>query len=257
MKRVFTIYMLLMTMCISAMAQNFTVSGIVTDAKTNEPLIGANVMIKNESGLGVITDANGKFTFKGVNEYQILVFSYIGYDNIEIPIKDQRVFKVQMNESDNNVLNEVVITGTGSKTKVNLTGAITTVEVAQLQAAPSANISNALAGVVPGIQAQQTSGKPGSTSEFWIRGISTFGANTKALVLVDGFERNLDEINVEDVESFSVLKDASETAIYGSKGANGVVLITTRHGKDGKIKINAKVESFYNTFTKLPDFVDV
>ena len=256
MKRVFTIYMLLMTMCISAMAQNFTVSGIVTDAKTNEPLIGANVMIKNESGLGVITDANGKFTFKGVNEYQILVFSYIGYDNIEIPIKDQRVFKVQMNESDNNVLNEVVITGTGSKTKVNLTGAITTVEVAQLQAAPSANISNALAGVVPGIQAQQTSGKPGSTSEFWIRGISTFGANTKALVLVDGFERNLDEINVEDVESFSVLKDASETAIYGSKGANGVVLITTRHGKDGKIKINAKVESFYNTFTKLPDFVD-
>ena len=115
---------------------------------------------------------------------------------------------------------------------------------------------NALAGNVPGILAMQTSGKPGSVSEFWIRGISTFGASNSALVLVDGFERSLDEINVEDVESFSVLKDASATAIYGSKGANGVVLITTKHGKAGKINISAKAETFYNMLTQVPDFVD-
>ena len=109
------------------------------------------------------------------------------------------------------------------------------------------NLSNALAGNVSGVLAMQTSGQPGvNTSEFWIRGISTFGANSSALVLVDGFERDLDEINIEDIESFTVLKDASTTAIYGPRGANGVVLITTKHGKEGKIKINAKVETSYN-----------
>ena len=95
-----------------------------------------------------------------------------------------------------------------------------------------------------------------NTSEFWIRGISTFGANSSALVLVDGFERDLDEINIEDIESFTVLKDASTTAIYGPRGANGVILITTKHGKEGKIKINAKVETSYNARTVTPDFAD-
>ena len=102
--------------------------------------------------------------------------------------------------------------------------------------------------------AMQTSGQPGqNTSEFWIRGISTFGANTSALVLVDGFERDLDDVNIEDIESFSVLKDASATAIYGSRGANGVVLITTKHGGAGKINIDAKVETSYNTRTITPE----
>ena len=151
----------------------------------------------------------------------------------------------------------MVITGTGAQKKLTVTGAITnrwTVDV--LKANPSGSMANALAGNVPGILAMQTSGKPGSVSEFWIRGISTFGASNSALVLVDGFERSLDEINVEDVESFSVLKDASATAIYGSKGANGVVLITTKHGKAGKINISAKAETFYNMLTQVPDFVD-
>ena len=104
----------------------------------------------------------------------------------------------------------------------------------------------------------QSSGQPGkNTSRFWIRGISTFGASSDALILVDGFERsNIDDINIEDIESFSVLKDASATAIYGSKGANGVILITTKRGKEGKININAKVETSYNTRTITPQFVD-
>ena len=108
------------------------------------------------------------------------------------------------------------------------------------------SVVNALAGNVAGVLAMQTSGQPGrNTSEFWIRGISTFGASTSALVLVDGFERDLDDVNIEDIEDFSVLKDASATAIYGSRGANGVVLITTKHGKPGKINIDAKVETSY------------
>lgn len=117
-----------------------------------------------------------------------------------------------------------------------MTGAVTNVNVGDLKRFPTSNMSNALAGNVPGIIARQTSGQPGkSTSEFWIRGISTFGASSSAYILVDGFERSsLDELNIEDIESFTVLKDASATAIYGSKGANGVVLITTKRGKAGK-----------------------
>ncbi len=162
-----------------------------------------------------------------------------------------------MKESEASELDEVVITGTGAQKKLTVTGAVTTVNVDDLKSNPSANLSNALAGNVAGVLAMQTSGQPGvNTSEFWIRGISTFGANNSALVLVDGFERDLDEINIEDIESFTVLKDASTTAIYGPRGANGVVLITTKHGKAGKININAKVETSYNTRTITPEFAD-
>src|SRR5690606_21387621 len=121
---------------------------------------------------------------------------------------------------------------------------------------PSTSMADALAGEVPGIMAMQSSGRPGEVSDFWIRSISTFEASSAAWVLVDGFERDMNEINVEDVESFTVLKDASATAIYGSRGANGVVLINTKKGKDGKVNINARAEGFYSQFTKLPDFVD-
>ena len=114
---------------------------------------------------------------------------------------------------------------------------------------PSSSVVNALAGNVAGVLARQTSGQPGqNVSEFWIRGISTFGAGTGAYILVDGFERSMDEINIEDIQDFSILKDASATAIYGSKGANGVVLINTKHGKSGKIKIDIKAQTTYNRF---------
>ena len=116
-----------------------------------------------------------------------------------------------------------------------------------LMANPSSSVVNALAGNVAGVLARQTSGQPGqNVSEFWIRGISTFGAGTGAYILVDGFERSMDEINIEDIQDFSILKDASATAIYGSKGANGVVLINTKHGKSGKIKIDIKAQTTYN-----------
>ncbi|SJN44601.1 TonB-dependent receptor [Sphingobacterium sp. JB170] len=239
----------------NAIAQvEIVVQGTVTDINKH-PISGVSVSISNTPGLGSITDIDGKYSLK-VNSYQTLVFTYLGYQKQEILVKTQKEINVELKESDASVLNEVVVTATGAQKKIAITGAITTVDVEQLKSNPSSSVADGLAGVVPGIMAMQTSGRPGSISEFWIRSISTFGASNAALVLIDGFERDLNEINVEDIESFSVLKDASATAIYGSRGANGVILITTKRGKEGKVNIHAKVEGFYNTFTKLPEFVD-
>ncbi len=255
MKNFLFICMLLLGLSTSALAQeSIVVTGVVTDTN-KEPMIGVNVSISNIPGLGAITDLNGKYSIK-MPPYHKLVFTYIGFEKVEVLVKEQRTVNVTMKEASAREIDEVVITGTGAQKKLTVTGAITNVDVDVLKANPSGSMANALAGNVPGILAMQTSGKPRSVSEFWIRGISTFGASNSALVLVDGFERSLDEINVEDVESFSVLKDASATAIYGSKGANGVVLITTKHGKAGKINISAKAETFYNMLTQVPDFVD-
>ncbi|MCW0484021.1 SusC/RagA family TonB-linked outer membrane protein [Gaoshiqia sediminis] len=231
------------------------ITGIVTD-QNKETLVGVSIYVAEIAGLGTITDGEGKYKIK-VPKYQRLTFSYIGYDKVEVLIKEQRVVNVTLNESENSLLDEVVVTGTGTQKKVSVTGAITTVDVKELQATSASNVSNALAGNVPGVMAWTTSGQPGKNrSEFWIRGISTFGAGSSAYVLVDGFERDLNDLNIEDIESFTVLKDASATAIYGSKGANGVILITTKRGKAGKVNIDAKVETSYNTRTITPEFVD-
>ena len=239
----------------NAMAQEeVTIKGVVTDTN-GEPLIGANIIVKDMPGLGTITDLDGAYSLK-VTTFRTLVFSYIGFETEEVLVKDQRVINMTLKESVTQLIDELVVTATGPQEKVAVTGAITNVDVEELKANPTTSIANSFAGVVPGIMAMQTSGRPGSVSEFWIRSISTFGASNAALVLVDGFERDLNEVNVEDIESFSVLKDASATAIYGSKGANGVILINTRRGKDGKINISAKMEGFYNRLTQLPEFVD-
>lgn len=231
-----------------------TVTGTVTD-ENREPMIGVNIYVKNEPGFGVNTNLDGKYTIK-VKRNAVLVFSYVGYDKQEAEVSGRTLINVQMASNDNNVLNEVVVTGAGAQRKASISGAISTVEVKTLKV-PTANITNALAGNIAGVISMQVSGEPGANqSEFWIRGISTFGAGSGALVLVDGFERPFNEINIEDIESFSVLKDASATAIYGARGANGVIIITTKKGDAGKININGKVEYGYNTRTRTPEFVD-
>lgn len=236
--------------------QTVTVKGTVTDMQ-GEPMIGVNIIVKDVPGLGAVTDLDGRYQLK-MEQFHKLTFSYIGFKPVEILVKDELTINVKMEESEGSVLDEVVVTGMGTQKKLTVTGAITNVNVEELKRTSTSNLSNALAGNVPGIMAMQTSGQPGkNTSEFWVRGISTFGASNSAYILVDGFERNnLNEINIEDIESFSVLKDASATAIYGSKGANGVILITTKHGKAGKVNISAKVETSYNTRTITPEFVD-
>lgn len=231
------------------------VSGLVLD-ENKEPLIGVNIVVKDVPGLGTTTDIEGRYKLS-MEPYNRLIFSYIGYEKLEVLVKEQPVVNVELKPSDALALNEVVITGTGVQKKLTVTGAISTVKVSDLKVSPSSSVVNALAGNVAGVLAMQTSGQPGNNvSEFWIRGISTFGAGSSALVLVDGFERDMSQLNIEDIESFTVLKDASETAIYGSRGANGVVLISTKRGNEGKINIDAKVESIYNTRTFTPKFVD-
>ncbi len=256
MKNIFTIFTLLLFGFSGLFAQQkVEVTGIVTD-EYNEPLVGVNITVSDVPGLGTITDLEGNYRI-AVEDYRKLIFSYIGFETVEILVRNLRVINVVMKESTTQLIDELVVTGIGSQRKLTVTGAVTTVNVNELKSAPTASIVNTLAGRVPGIMAMQTSGQPGKNfSEFWIRGISTFGANTSAYVLVDGFERDLNEISIEDIESFSVLKDASATAIYGAKGANGVILITTKHGKPGKINIDAKVETSYNTRTITPEFVD-
>lgn len=258
-KHIIIAFMALLCLNMQAVAQEeaktIEVTGTVVD-ENNEPLIGVNVSVKNVPGLGAITDIDGKYRLR-TEPYVRLIFSYIGFETKEILVKTQQKVNVKMKEAEAKALDEVVVTGTGAQKKISVTGAITSVDVDDLNHNSSSSLANALAGNVAGILAQQNSGQPGEgTAEFWIRGISTFGASNAALVLVDGFERDLNDLNIEDIESFQVLKDASETAIYGSRGANGVVLITTRHGKEGKVSISAKVETTYNTRTFTPEYVD-
>ncbi|MEA4917012.1 TonB-dependent receptor [Proteiniphilum sp.] len=242
-------------MGVSAQKKSVQVSGTIVDEQ-GLPLIGATVIVKDRPGLGVASDIDGKYKLT-VESFQYLVFSYLGYETQEHLVKDQDiVLDIVMEESKANVLDEITVTGMGPQKKVTVTGAITTVDVTTLRT-PVSSISNALAGNVAGVLAMQRSGQPGSnTSEFWIRGISTFGGSSSALILVDGFERSMDELNIEDIESFSVLKDASATAIYGSRGANGVILINTKRGNEGKVEVNAKSEYTWTTRTRTPKFAD-
>jgi TonB-linked SusC/RagA family outer membrane protein len=236
-----------------AQIRQITVTGQVKD-ENNQPMYGVNVIIKNEVGIGTITDEAGIFKIKA-GENDVLVLSFIGYEKLEVKINGRSQLKVSMVPSSE-AIEEVAVVAHGTQRKTSIVGAVTSIETKTLNVA-SSQPSNALAGNVAGIIAVQRSGEPGkNNSEFWIRGISTFGANASALVLVDGIERDFDEVNVEDIQDFTVLKDASATAVYGNRGANGVVLITTKRGKTGKLNIHAKVEGGLSARSKMPDYVD-
>ncbi len=252
-------FFLLLFATMSAISQNnrMTVYGKISDKESGEPLSGVSVSVINTAGLGTFSKKDGSFSIK-VEAYHKLLFSYVGYDTTQVQIVTNDTVNVLMQKSNINSMDEVVVTAVGTQKKSNVTGAITTVDMEAIgKTSPSSSIVNSFAGNVPGIMAMQTSGQPGKDiSNFWIRGISTFGASNGALVLIDGFERDINEVNIDDIKSISVLKDASATAMYGSKGANGVVLITTKHGGVGKTNINVKVETSYNTRTITPEFVD-
>ncbi len=232
--------------------------GTVMGSDDEEPLIGASVMVKN-TNTGTMTDIDGNFKIDINDPNKLLVISYVGYEPLEIALRNLKdEGNILRLKPSSNALEEVVVTGMGARKKITVTGAVANVNMDDLKHYSTSSMSNALAGNVPGILAMQSSGQPGkNVSEFWIRGISTFGASKSAYILVDGFEReNIDDLNIEDIASFTVLKDASATAIYGSKGANGVVLITTKRGKEGKLNVNVKFETSYNTRTKTPKFAD-
>ena len=250
----FVLFLSLATMLCAQEEQNFILFGTVYD-EMNEPIPGANVYVKDKPGVGVTTDIDGNFKLK-VNQYDVLVVSFLGYENFEKRLVNKQAnLKVTLKPASKEI-DEVVVVGMGTQRKVSVAGAISSIKPAELDV-PSTNIVNTLGGRVPGIIAVQHSGEPGKNiSEFWVRGIGTFGASSGALVLIDGLEGDLSQIDAADVESFSVLKDASATAVYGSRGANGVVLVTTKRGLEQKLKITARANFTVSQLKRLPDYVD-
>ena len=218
---------------INIMNQDGVVSGIVRDA-TGMPLIGVSVMVKGTMQ-GVVTDMDGKFSLE-VPRGSVLVFSYIGMQSVEMSVTDQKDLNIVMKENSE-AIDEIVVVGYGTVKKSNLSGAVSTVSSKDLKKLPAANLSQALQGNAPGLYTQQSNRNPGSDVTMKIRGNNSFTGG-EPLFIVDGFPivsgGGIQAINPNDIESVSILKDASSTAIYGARAANGVVLVTTKSGKIGK-----------------------
>ena len=229
-------------------AQDRDVTGTVLD-ETGAPVAGAYVLVKGETR-GALTDADGKFSIK-VKPSDTLTASFLGYEDLSIPVAQQADITFRLVPQANQ-LEEVVKVAYGAQRKASVIGSITTVDAQQLQA-PMGTLSTGLAGKLAGVVAVQHTGEPGSSAEFWIRGVNTFGANSYPLILVDGVERSMDLVDVEDIASFSILKDATATALYGVRGANGIVLITTKRGAESKPKISVKIEGGLTSPTQLPE----
>ena len=248
---------LLLLFC-SAFAQaqggGVNVKGTVVD-NAGEPLIGASVVVKGNAGLGAVTDFDGNFQLKVPSESSIIVVSYVGMNTKELKVGRERTFKVVL--TDNTQLTEVVVVGFGQQKKASVVGAITqtTGEVLE-RAAGITDIGAALTGNLPGVVTTASQGMPGEEEpKIQIRGASSWN-NSEPLVLVDGIERPMSSVDIQSVATISVLKDASATAVYGVKGANGVILITTKRGAEGKAQISVSANAIMKIPSKLPDKYD-
>ncbi|WP_308747201.1 SusC/RagA family TonB-linked outer membrane protein, partial [uncultured Bacteroides sp.] len=239
----------------STQQKGIKVTGNVSDEK-GEPLIGVTIILKNDSTVHALTDMNGNYHLIVPERKSVLSFRYIGFVPKEEVVNNRKVVNVQMVE-DVGQLDEVVVVAYGAQKKESVVGSITTIEPAKLKVSTTRSISNNLAGTVAGVLAVQRSGEPGyDNSSFWIRGISTFqDAGQNPLVLIDGIERDLNNIDPEEIESFSVLKDAAASAVYGVRGANGVILINTKRGQVGKPRVTVKAEFAATQPVKLPEYL--
>lgn len=231
--------------------------GLVKDEQGN-PIIGASIQLKN-TGTGVITDLDGLFQIQVTDKNSVIVISYIGYVTQEISVGDRSSITVQLKE-DTKSLEEVVVTAFGAtQKKETMVGSIQQVRPAELKV-PSSSLSTSFAGRMAGVIAIQRSGQPGADgADFWIRGKSTFGDATGVLIVLDGVEISSSDLNALDpevIESFSILKDATATAMYGTRGANGVMIVTTKSGQDLlKPIINFRLETSMSQLTSVPEMV--
>lgn len=237
----------------SVYAQEKTVTGTVTD-ESNMPLPGVNVIVKNTSR-GASTDFDGNYSISAA-QGETLVFSYVGFKNKEIPIGSANNYNVSL-ETDNAQLDEVVVIGYGTQKKTSVTGAVASFEAEGLVERPLVRMDQALVGQLSGVRVKQTSGVPGAGFTIQVRGSGSITAGNEPLYVIDGFPLDTDgqpsNINPNDIESIQVLKDASSTAIYGARGSNGVVLITTKKGKSGKPKITFNTYAGWNETVKKLD----
>lgn len=231
-----------------------TVTGTVVD-ENDLPVIGANVLVKNTVN-GVTTGVDGKYSISLDNGGGVLVFSFLGYVTQEVAVAGRTSVDIKL-LPDSEQVEEVVVVGYGTQKKASVVGAISTVDVANLKF-PSSNLSTNLAGNLAGVISMTRSGEPGKNgaADFYIRGISSFQGTVTPLVLVDGVERDIDLVDTDDIESFSILKDASASAVYGVRGANGVILITTKKGNVGRPEIKVRAEAGITQPTVMPRFVD-
>ncbi|RAV58455.1 SusC/RagA family TonB-linked outer membrane protein [Mucilaginibacter rubeus] len=229
------------------------VTGRVTDEK-GIALPGVSVKVKG-TDRGGIADAKGNYQIQINADSEILVYSFIGYKNQEVAVTNKKVIDIQMQPAADNELKEVAVVAYGTQKKVSLVGAQSTIDIENLKQ-PVSDVTTLLAGQVAGVIGVQRSGEPGrSSADIWIRGISTF-TSSYPLVLVDGIERSINNIEPEDIQSFTILKDASATAVYGVRGANGVIIVQTRRGVAGKPKINVDFYEGINSFTRIPKMAD-
>lgn len=234
--------------------KELTIEGTVV-GEADEPLANVSIYIKDKAGTGTSTDGNGRFNIS-LTYGDRLVFSFVGYETAEqVILESSNNFIMKLTETSSEI-DEVVVVGLGaSQRKISSVGAITTVDVKDLQT-PAPSIANLLGGRAAGVISMQSSGEPGQNiADFWVRGIGTFGANSSALVLIDGLEGDLNTIDPADIESFSILKDASATAVYGVRGANGVVLVTTKKGLVDRIQITGRVNSTLSRLNRLPEYL--
>lgn len=238
--------------------KKYQFKGTVID-DNGEPVIGASVSIKGETGNGVITDLDGKFVLTSTAGKITLEISYIGYKSVVVEATSGKPLQVKLQE-DNQVLSEVVVVGYGTQKKESVVGSVQVVKPKELNV-PSSNLSTGFAGRLAGVVAVQRSGEPGADgADFWIRGISTFNGTKSPLIVIDGVQASTSDLNALDpevIESFSVLKDATATALYGSRGGNGVMIVNTKSGRESeKAIVNIRIENSYSTHIKTPEFVD-
>lgn len=257
MKRSFTLIAMLMLFAVGAFAQQggvIAVKGSVVDG-SGEGLIGATVRIKGDASSGTVTDFDGNFSIKVPSESSVLEISYVGMNTKSVKVGKQRNLRIEL--SDDNALQEVIVVGYGQQKKASVVGAITqtTGEVLQ-RAAGITDIGAALTGNLPGVVTTASTGMPGEEEpQIVIRGASSWN-NSSPLILVDGIERPMSSVDMQSVATISVLKDASATAVYGVKGANGVILITTKRGQEGKAQISVSANAIMKIPSKLPDKYD-
>jgi len=219
------------------MLQQQKITGIVTDKTSGEALAGVNVVVQGTT-TGAITDAYGKYLIAVTNNNVNLEFSFIGYEKVTVPINGQSVINIQL-VNNSTLLDEVVVVGYGVQKRRDVTGATSTLKADVISSRPITRVDQALQGTTPGVSVNSNSGQPGTTLSVRIRGTNSIAGSNDPLYVIDGYiGGNIESISPEDIESLEILKDASATAIYGSRGSNGVVLITTKTGKEGKMRVD-------------------
>ncbi len=234
------------------LAQKRLVRGVVTSQADGQPVIGATVVVKENPKVGVATDLDGRFKFEAPAGAKKLKISYVGYKTKIVAIKDGLI-RVRLS-ADSKILDEVVAVGYSKATKRSFTGSAVTVKAAELSKKSVSSITQALSGEVPGVNIVNTNGQPGETPDIYVRGIGSIDASMGPLYVVDGvpYMGKLNSINPNDIASTTLLKDAAATSIYGARGANGVVVITTKKGKSGSFSVNATFKQGYNTSSFIP-----